>query len=199
MLKLLSWVSRLSLAFAIFALGCAGLRGQTIIQSFPGVTYTDVIALGTGGTPPDTMGAAGINQFVEFINGAFAIYSKSGVRQSLISDNVFWENAGISASTISAGLTDTRIVYDARSGRWFASELTADFTGNQVLLARSDTSDPSGTWKAVQFTANSNGADFDKLGVDSTGVYISVNNFDVLNNLTGVSSFSVPSVNIGIF
>ena len=100
-----SWL----LVSASLVLTSALLRGQTIIQSFPGVNLSDVDGLGTGGTPPDTMGAAGPNQFVEFVNGAFAIYSKTGVRQSLISDNTFWENAGISASTISAGLTDTRI------------------------------------------------------------------------------------------
>ena len=114
-------MSRLLLAFAIVVLACTVLPGQTIIQSFPGVNLNNVDALGTGGTPPDTMGAVGTNQFVEFINGAFAIYSKTGVRQSLISDISFWENAGISAATIAAGLTDTRVIYDVGSGRWFAS------------------------------------------------------------------------------
>jgi hypothetical protein len=183
---------------ASLALTCTVSRGQTIIQSFPGVNLNDVTALGTGGTPPDTMGAAGPNQFVEFINGAFAIYSKTGVQQSLISDNTFWENAGISASTISAGLTDTRILYDVGSGRWFASELTLDAVSNQVLLARSDTSDPGGTWKAVQFSGStgSGSADFDTLGVDSTGVYLGVNDFDFFGSFTGVSFFSIPKADL---
>ena len=155
-------------AFA-FTIACGALRGQTIIRSFPGVSLGDVNALGTAGTPPDTMGAAGTNQFVEFINGAFAIYDKNGVQLSLISDTAFWENAGISASTISAGLTDTRVTYDTGSGRWFASEITLDTTGAHVLVARSDTSDPGGTWRAVSFVSNTGSLspDFDTLGVDS--------------------------------
>jgi hypothetical protein len=165
---------------------------QTIIRNFSGVSLGDTTGLGTGATPPDTMGAAGTNQFVEFINGAFAVYNKAGVRQSLISDITFWENAGISSSTITAGLTDTRVIYDAGSGRWFATELTLDNTGNQVLVARSDTSNPSGTWKALHFTGSSGAADFDTLGVDAIGVYIGVNDFDSGGNFTGVSFFSIP-------
>jgi hypothetical protein len=199
MMKLFSPAARWFLAFTTLALGCAVLRGQTIIQSFPGVTLNDTVALGNGAsTPPDTMGAAGPNQFVEFINGAFAIYSKTGVQQALIGDFTFWENAGISTSTISAGLTDPRVHYDVGSGRWFASEITVDTIGAQMLLARSDTSDPGGTWKAVHFTSNTgvNSPDFDTLGVDSTGVYVGINNFDDTGVFTGVSFFSIPKADV---
>jgi hypothetical protein len=198
MMNLVPATARWCLASAILALGCPVLRGQTIIQSFPGLSLHDADALGTGSTPPDTMGAAGTNQFVEFINGAFAIYSKMGVRQTLISDNAFWENAGISASTISAGLTDPRVLYDVGSGRWFASEMTLDTIGAQLLLARSATSDPGGAWQAVNFTSNigTDSPDFDTLGVDSTGVYIGINNFDALLNPAGVSFFSIPKADL---
>lgn len=174
------------------ALTCSGLQAQTIIQNFSGLNSSDVSALGQGGTPPDTMGAAGTHQFVVFINGGFAIYSKTGVRQSLVSDVTFWLNAGISSATMSAGLTDPRIVYDAASGRWIASEITVNATGNKVLIGRSNSSDPAGGWKALSFTGNSGFADFDTLGVDSTGVYIGVNDFTGGGNFSGVSFFSIP-------
>ena len=61
-----------------------------------------------------------------------------------------------------------------------------------MLLARSDSANPAGTWKAVSFLANSGFGDFDTLAVDSLGVYVGVNNFDSLGNLTGVSLFSIP-------
>ncbi len=177
---------RIQLVLALVAVNFSSATAQTIIRNFSGVSYD-------GFTPPDSMGAAGTNHFVEFINGAFAIYSKDGVQQKRISDTTFWLNAGISSGTISAGLTDTRIIYDAGSGRWIATELTVDNTGNQILAGRSDTSDPGGTWKAVSFVGSStNFSDFDTLGVDSTGVYVSVDDFDVFNNLTGVSMFSIP-------
>ncbi len=188
---------RFCLVLVFLALTLSDLRAQIIIQNFSGLTSTDVAALGTGGTPPDTMGAAGTNQFVTFINGGFAIYSKAGVRQSLVSDIAFWTNAGISSATLAAGLTDTRIIYDAGSGRWFATELTVDNTGNKVLVGRSNSSDPAGGWKALSFTGNAVFADFDTLGVDSTGVYIGANIFNAAGTtLTGVSVFSIPKSNL---
>jgi hypothetical protein len=171
-------------------------RGQIIITNFSGLTLGDTLGLGTGSTPPDTMGAAGTNQFVEFINGGFAVYGKSGARQSLVSDHTFWLNAGISAATMSAGLTDPRIIYDAGSGRWFATELTVDATANKVLVARSNSSNPSGTWKGTNFQANTGFGDYDTLGVDALGVYIGVNNFNNGGVFTGVSFFSIPKADL---
>ena len=138
------------------------------------------------------MGAAGTNQFVEFINGAFAVYNKAGVRQTLISDSNFWSNAGISPASLAPGLTDTRITYDVASGRWFASELTLDPAGSQLLLGRSDSSNPSGTWKAVSFLTTTIEGDFDTLAVDSQGIYVGMDNFDSSGIFTGVSLFSIP-------
>lgn len=187
------------LVLGILALTLSASPAQTIIQNFSGLNSSDVAALGTGGTPPDTMGAAGTNQFVVFINGGFAIYSKAGVRQSLVSDIAFWTNAGISGATLSAGLTDPRIIYDVASGRWFATELTMNNTQNKVLVARSNSSDPAGGWKALSFIGNSGGADFDTLGVDSTGVYVGVNDFTSLGingSFTGVSLFSIPKADL---
>jgi len=172
-------------------------HGQIIITNFPGLTLNNVTALGTGGTPPDTMGAAGTNQFVEFINGGFAVYNKSGVQQSLVSDIAFWENAGISSNTIAAGLTDTRVIYDAGSGRWIATELTTEAITNTILLARSDTSDPGGTWKAVSLKASTTDfGDFDTLDVDSQGIYIAVNDFNSAGGFDAVSLFSIPKADI---
>ena len=170
------------------------LPAQIIITNFAGLNYTDV----GGGTPPDTMGAAGTNQFVVFINGGFAVYSKSGVRQSFVSDTAFWTSAGISTGTMAAGLSDPRIIYDAGSGRWFVSEITVDTTGNKVLIGRSDSSDPSGTWKATNFVGSAAGfADYDTLGVDSLAVYVGANIFDATGTtMTGVSFFSIPKTNL---
>src|SRR5208337_1302690 len=114
------------MAACLFLLGLitgTGALAQTLINNFPGVSLADTENLGGGlFTPPDTMGAAGPNHFAEFINGAFAVYTKGGTQQMLISDIQFWLNAGISSTTIAAGLTDTRLEYDPLSGRWFASE-----------------------------------------------------------------------------
>ncbi len=191
---------KIVISSVIFLTGLAA-QGQTIITNFAGLNYNDIYSLGFPGTPPDTMGAAGTNQFVEFINGGFAIYSKAGVQQSSLSDRNFWANAGIAPTALTNGLFDPRIQYDASCGRFFATELTGENTGNHILLARSDSSNPSGTWHAVSFTASAGAfADFDTLGVDSQAIYMAVNIFTdgsqngFFNN--AVSLFSVPKSDI---
>src|SRR5205807_4641134 len=112
---------------------------------------------------------------------------------SLIPDTTFWTNAGINPRTIAAGLSDPRIIYDSASGRWFAAQITVDNTGNKVLVARSNTSDPTGAWKATSFTGNAGFADFPTLGLDANGVYVGTNNFtNSTGTFTGASLFSIP-------
>lgn len=58
--------------------------------------------------PPDSMGAVGPNHVVQFINGEFRVWAKSG-GVSVTSDVSFWSAAGISSPQY---LSDPRIIYD---------------------------------------------------------------------------------------
>ena len=180
------------------AVCCFKANGQTIIENFAGLNLIKVSMLSGFSTPPDTMGAAGTNHFVEFINGAFGVYDKAGNQLLLESDEDFWLNAGIKSGTMSAGLSDPRIFFDVRSGRWFASEITVDTTGNKVLIARSDTSDPTGGWQGTNFIGSTNDfADFDTLGVDALGVYVSASIFNAAGtSLLGQSLFCIPKTDL---
>ncbi len=174
----------------------------TIGLNFTGVTLSDGIALkGFGYVPPDNAGAVGPNQVVQLINGAFAVYDKStGARTELISDQQFWTSAGYNPGP---GLStfNARILYDPTVNRWIAAELTGETTLNNVLLARSDTADPSGNWQSIHFAASTPDnplfADFTMLGLDAKGVYVSTFNF---TSRTGVpdslSAFSIPKADL---
>ena len=192
---LLSTVGRLSAAQA----------GSKILENFQGVTLNDTFLLRSASVPPDSMGAAGPDDFVQLINGAFAIYQKDGtLAQPLITDRQFWIDAGISPGsfpTRGAPVTDPRIVYDPSVGRWFAVQAdlltTASGTQNDILVARSNSSDPSGGWKAAGFIANNTGfGDFPTLAVDANGVYIGTNNFTSSGSPKDVSLFSIPKANL---
>lgn len=172
---------------------------QTIVQNFAGVNLNETIALGTGAAPPDTMGAIGPSNFVEFVNGAYAVYNRTGARSTLITDTAFWIGAGISPTVTNADLSDPRIVFDAGSQRWFATQVNLTSTGNQVLVARTNGTDPSpGNWKAVNFTQVAGQfADYPTLGVDSRGVFIGSNNFNATGTaFTGVSLTSIPKADL---
>jgi hypothetical protein len=183
-------------AWAAFALTLARPAASpaqvvTIQQDFTGSTLTQVAALPGGFTfaPPDSDGTVGTNNFVEFINGAFAVYAKTGnptngsSATSLIrvSDAAFWNGIGNDGSygTVSSStLSDTRVRFDPNTNRYYAVEITLG-TNNRVLIARTEAgADPSvlANWKATSYVGSSGlSVDFPTLGFDANAVYVSTN------------------------
>jgi hypothetical protein len=184
----------------------ATAHAASIGLNFTGVKLSDGISLNGGGyAPPDNSGGVGPDHVVQLINGAFAVYDKTTGSQSqpLISGRQFWMDAGIDPGPgiANLGVFNQRVLFDPASGRWLAAALTGQSTNNNILLARSETSDPTGDWKAVGFLGNAGGpgkfVDYTRLGVDATGVYISTDNFNSsAGGLDGVSVFSVPKADL---
>jgi hypothetical protein len=151
--------------------------------------------------PADSNGAIGPEHFVEFINGTFAIYSKTnGALINWIYDTDFWFNAGV-AIPFFFNISDPRIIYDPTVQCWFASQVDFDGTAadptdfaNHFLIAVSDTADPNGSWRGVAFIADpktSFFADFPTLGVDSNALYISGDMF-ASGTPVGCTIWSIP-------
>ncbi len=196
----------------MLAVAMARAHAATIEVNFTGVTLTDAKALnptaGNGGYgPPDADGAVGPNNVVQLINGAFAVYDRSGNPIGTpISGRDFWSHAHVTPSidNLNLGVFNQRILYDPTAGpggRWIAAGLTTLnpantlASSNLVLLARSDTPDPTGTWQAASFTGLSGKfVDYTALGVDANGVYISTDNYSPA--LDSVSVFSVPKADL---
>jgi hypothetical protein len=145
--------------------------------------------------PPDTMGAAGPNHFVTFVNNGFVIYNKDGSLVSRTSETSFWAAA---LGFDPGNLSDPRILYDPASQRWFTSMITIDqTTNNKILIARSNTADPTQGFKGVAYTTTNNlFADFPTLGLDANGVYVSTNNFTAANAFTSEGMYSVPKADL---
>jgi hypothetical protein len=188
-------------ALAIATATVTATANPIVTASFAGSDLNNGIALtGSIYAPPDSCGAVGPAHFVEFINGIFAIYDKtSGLFVTRISDQKFWQTkAGF--TTAPAQLSDTRILYDPLSQRWFASEITVpgSLVNNTILLARSDTSDPTGTWSHVTLASASNRlVDFPTLGLNASGVYLTTDDFTSGGNtLAGMSIYSIPKVDL---
>src|SRR5206468_2016068 len=121
---------------------------QAVGNNFVGISLQDQFnTFGGGSIPPDTMGAVGPNHFLEIINSSVAIYNKAGTRLSHVSlDSFFTLTVGATTYPRGGGF-DPRVLYDRRSGHWFATAM--EFNGqvqNGIVLAVSRTSDPTGTW-----------------------------------------------------
>jgi autotransporter-associated beta strand protein/T5SS/PEP-CTERM-associated repeat protein len=164
-----------------------------------GITRSQTATLsGVNLEPPDVMGAVGLNNYAEFLNGSFTVYNKAGTQVQRISDGTFWNNAGISGVSTST-LSDPRILYDPASQRWFAVMITTNqATNNNILIARSNTSDPSGSWKAVSLATNGGVfGDYPTLGLTADNIGIGTINFTSTGaDAHNISLYTIPKGDI---
>lgn len=134
--------------------------------------------------PPDPQVAAGPNNVVVLINSLIAIYDKSGNAQGAFQPL----SSFFSSLNVVGSIFDPRIIYDDTDNRFILTAAEIDFTNlmnGNVLVAVSQTSDPTGIWNkfAVDFEgqnlSNSGNTfpDFPTLGLSSLAIYISTGQF----------------------
>lgn len=103
-----------------------------------------------GYVPPDTTGAVGPNHYVQMINVAYAVYSKTG--QQLLSPrgiNTLFANSGLThCATRNDG--DPIVLYDKWANRWILSQFTTTSPYGQCV-AVSTGRDPTGTYSRYFF------------------------------------------------
>ncbi len=132
--------------------------------------------------PPDQGLCAGQGTVADFVNNAFSVYQPDGAHLLPVipSYEIFKQPKG-------AFLSDPRCHYDAATQRWFLTEFifgTATAPTSTQFIAVSNTSDPTGTYTIWAFDTTDRGTkgcpcfgDFDMLGVDNNGIYITTNEF----------------------
>jgi hypothetical protein len=125
--------------------------------------------------PPDTNGAVGATQFVQWVNTAFAVYDKTtgNLLAGPTAGNALWSGFGGGCQTNNSG--DIIAQYDKAAGRWVLSQpvFTAPF---MQCVAVSQTSDATGIYNLYAF-GEPNFNDYPKLGIWPDGYYFSFNMF----------------------
>lgn len=179
-----------ALAVAALCSGATAFAVPVIGTSFTGSTF----GVDSGFIPPDSMGAVGVDHFVELINGRYSVYDKqTGTRVQTSTLDAFWSNAGVSVNNFSF---DPRVLYDPASSRWFAAAVDNSHNPNNFLFAVSQSADPTQGWSGFAIdsdTADTRWADFPTLGVDADGVYLAANMFGVTTSFaTDVTLLSIP-------
>jgi hypothetical protein len=107
-------------------------------------------------SPPD-MGLAASDKFVvQMVNLAGTIYRTSGSTVSTFTLSDFWSIPNL-GGPLGLGMSDPQVLYNARSGRWFASIIGAYYV-NRVYIAVTATSDPTGVWYIYRVIAASTNA-----------------------------------------
>lgn len=148
------------------------------------------LALGDGGDayPPDTNGDVGPNHYIQTVNTAIGIFSKTGTRLASFSFDAFFNGTGTPCDAANNG--DPVVLYDPFSDRWIITDFA--WSGNSgpfyECIAVSKTSDPvsGGWWQYALLAHNSFINDYPKLGIWSDGYYMSANLFDSTDLFRGV-------------
>lgn len=155
----------------------------------PGLNFQGVgVGLGNYAdccAPPDTNGAAGATQFVQWVNLDFAVFDKATGNLLLgpVAGNTLWAGFGGPCETNNSG--DPIAQYDKAAGRWVLAQpvFTSPY---QFCIAVSTTSDATGTYNRYQFPM-ANFPDYPKLGVWSDAYYASFNMFTA-NSFAGAQA-----------
>jgi hypothetical protein len=140
-------------------------------------------ALGDNDTviPPDTMGAAGPNHLMVTLNSQIRIQDKTGTEVSTVSLYSFW--SGLSGVT---SVFDPKLTYDPFNDRWiFAVGANPESSSSLLLIAASQSSDPTGNWNLYKVTVDGTGTDwgdYPALGFNKDWVVVNLNLFTVSAN-----------------
>lgn len=122
--------------------------------------------------PSDANGTAGPNHFMQTINCVYAIYNKSGTLVAGPS-NMNTLFTGVTGANYNDG--DPVVLYDEMADRWVACEFSISGTNDYMLMAVSQTNDPTGAWHRYSFDVDDM-PDYEKMAVWPDGYYMGMNN-----------------------
>jgi hypothetical protein len=130
--------------------------------------------------PPDTNGAVGATQYVQWVNTYFAVFNKTtgaiatGFPKA---GNSVWAGFGGGCQNNNDG--DPIVQYDKLANRWILTQFSVSTLPYMQCVAVSTTSDATGTYNRYAFSyGNTQFNDYPKLGVWPDGYYISYNIFN---------------------
>jgi hypothetical protein len=179
------------------AQGVAAMPATT--QNFPGLAFAGTCGadLCGAGWPPDPVGDVGPSDYVEAVNTAIGIFSKTGAQLAAFTFNSLWSATPTGTVCDTGNFGDVTVIYDQLADRWIVSDLgfNLDATGTVPVppfyecIAVSKTADPvSGGWylypvRVDPGTAGTppNGSlnDYPKMGLWPDGLYMTANEFDM--------------------
>lgn len=139
-----------------------------------------------GVAPPDTTGAVGATQYVQWVNLEYNVYDKTTGAKTLgpVQGNAIWSGFGGACQTNNSG--DPIVLYDKIAGRWFFAQNTFSTPYTQCI-AVSTGNDATGTYNRYAFAVTPTTAfpDYPKWGVWSgnyTETYNDFNNGQTLSH-----------------
>jgi hypothetical protein len=159
--------------------------GTTNGLNFAGVGNGDY-GFAPNAAPPDTNGAVGATQYVQWVNESFAVFDKStgALEYGPVAGNTLWSGFGGGCQTNNDG--DPIVQYDKIDNRWIMTQFSVSTVPYLQCVAVSATSDATGPWYRYAFSyGNTQFPDYPKLGVWPDAYYISYNIFNNGSSFAG--------------
>jgi hypothetical protein len=171
------------------------LQASTLppVAANPGLNI-DGLGLGQYGfvldsSPPDTNGAVGATQYVQWVNAEFAVFDKvtGAIIAGPTEGNALWAGFGGGCEVNNDG--DPIVQYDKIANQWVLSQFSVSTAPYMECIAVSTTSDATGTYNRYAFSlGDSDYPDYPKLGVWPDAYYMSFNVFLDGNTFSGASA-----------
>jgi hypothetical protein len=124
--------------------------------------------------PTDNNMAAGPNHLIQIVNNTsgsqFTIYSKAGA--------VLAGPTVLATLTGRSGSGDPIVLYDQLADRWFMAEFGPSACCSELIIAVSNTSNPTGTWSIYSYIDPSFFPDYPKFSVWQNAYYAYTNDFN---------------------
>jgi hypothetical protein len=154
--------------------------------------FTDAYA------PPDTNGAVGATQYVQWVNTYFAVFDKTthAIAPGFPKPgNALWSGFGGGCETNNNG--DPIVQYDKAANRWIMTQFSVSTTPYLQCVAVSTTSDATGSYYRYAFSFGSTQfPDYPKLGVWPDGYYMSFNIFDGGQTWAGAKACALDRISM---
>jgi hypothetical protein len=146
--------------------------------------------------PPDTNGAVGATQYVQWVNTYFAVFDKSTGQIAAgfpKAGNAIWSGFGGACENNNDG--DPIVQYDKIANRWVLTQFSVSTTPYLQCVAVSATSDATGSYYRYAFSyGNTQFNDYPKLTVWPDGYYVSYNIFNNAQTFAGAKTCAFDRV-----
>lgn len=159
------------------------------VTSFDGVGQ-GAFGFSPNAAPPDTNGAVGATQYVQWVNESFAVFSKAGVLLAgPTAGNTLFQALGATHPCAVHNDGDPIAQYDKAANRWVLTQFSVTSGATQGFwqcVAVSQTSDATGAYNLYAFnygTVQFN--DYPKLGVWNNSYLVTYNIFNNGNTFAG--------------
>jgi hypothetical protein len=176
------------------------------LQGTPGPAIASTAGIGFAGVgngdygfvpnaaPPDTNGAVGATQYVQWVNESFAVFDKAtgaiaaGFPKA---GNTIWAGMtnpdGTASNCATRNDGDPIVQYDKAAGRWILTQFSVPSGGPyEQCVAVSTTSDATGSYARYSFSYGpTQFNDYPKLGVWPSGYFITFNIFNNAQTFAG--------------